>query len=329
MSDKQGQNQKRETAKKRPAIQADAPVTTPAEAMLQGADFSPIGTPADLPNNGNSLRLRQTRVIQMQRLHGNAAVQRLMSLAGGDDTSKSSHSRDLLQREGESEGQSAGEGSAEQASPGGEESPGAETPAAETTEEPGEGEATPQGEGGGEGEAPRGAAGIQGASEDPYDVTGETLDDITGQLTQLDGFAAESSTPLGMSGQVVPERLEDGSYRVTVPWTINNPVVRLPQWVDRDRACEAAQQEWDRFIRQTRIHEQSAHVDAANQILADLPEADRVITAPTRDELIRLMQEKQQEIAGRIQTHHDGCDHGAAIDAILHPDNGRCDSGEE
>lgn len=63
---------------------------------------------------------------------------------------------------------------------------------------------------------------------------------------------------------------------------------------------------------------------------AALPEADRIVTGAERDELAQNMQDKQDEIAGRIQTRHDGCDHGLSIEAILHPDDGRCETeGEE
>ena len=75
-----------------------------------------------------------------------------------------------------------------------------------------------------------------------------------------------------------------------------------------------------------RQHEQEAHVDAALAILAALPEEDRIITGADREELVQNLQDKQAEIAGRIQTMHDGCDHGVSIDAILHPDDGRCES---
>ena len=57
-----------------------------------------------------------------------------------------------------------------------------------------------------------------------------------------------------------------------------------------------------------------------------LPEEDRIITGADRDELAQNMQDKQDEIAGRIQTRHDGNDHGVSIVAILHPDDGRCES---
>jgi predicted secreted Zn-dependent protease len=169
-------------------------------------------------------------------------------------------------------------------------------------------------------------ASISNASVSTYDVSGATLNDITGQLTQLDGHGASTSAPLGMSGQVVPERQEDGSLRLEAPWIINNAVVTVPNWTDYGAACAAAQGEWDRFMGRVRQHEQEAHVDAALAILAALPEEDRIITGADREELVQNLQDKQAEIAGEIQTMHDGCDHGVSIDAILHPDDGRCES---
>ena len=88
--------------------------------------------------------------------------------------------------------------------------------------------------------------------------------------------------------------------------------------------------EWDRFKGRVCRHEQLAHVDAALTMVAALPAADRIVTGADRDELAQNMQDKQDEIAGRIQTRHDGCDHSVSSEALLHPDNGRCETeGEE
>jgi predicted secreted Zn-dependent protease len=175
----------------------------------------------------------------------------------------------------------------------------------------------------------RGPGRVQHAQEQPYTVTGATLDDITGQLNAIDGFAAATNAPLGLAGGVQPERQEDDTYRVEVTWAINDAVVQLPQWADYDDACPAAQAEWDRFMTQVRRHEQEAHIDASREFVADLGEEDTVITGDTVADLQRNLAAKQEELAGQLQEMHDGCDHGASIDAILHPDNGRCPVEEE
>jgi predicted secreted Zn-dependent protease len=171
----------------------------------------------------------------------------------------------------------------------------------------------------------RGPGSIQHAAETTYDVSGATLDDITGQLNGLDGFASQTNAPLGLSGRVTPQRQPDDSYQVTVRWRINDATVQLPRWTDYDAACPAAQQEWDRFLGQTRQHEQEAHVNAAREFVDQLGEEDTVISGATVEELQANLQAKQQELAGRLQAIHDACDHGVGLDAVLHPDNGRCD----
>jgi predicted secreted Zn-dependent protease len=186
------------------------------------------------------------------------------------------------------------------------------------------------GGGGSSGGSSGGGAAARPSTEQYYTVSGTTLDAVSPQLNHFDGqYAALTQTDLGITGQIAPEELEDGSYRATVPWSINGAVVTLPQWSDRGSACAAAQGEWDRFMTQTRVHEQTAHVTAAYDFADNLPESDRVITGSTRDELVQNIQAKQQELAGRLQAIHDGCDHGASIDAILHPDNGRCEEETE
>lgn len=175
-----------------------------------------------------------------------------------------------------------------------------------------------------------GGAAARPSTEQFYAVSGTTLDEVSPQLNHFDGqYAALTQTDLGITGQIGPEEQEDGTYRATVPWSINGAVVNLPQWTERGSACAAAQGEWDRFMAQTRLHEQAAHVTAAYDFVGNLPESDRVITGSTRDELVQNIQAKQQELAGRLQAIHDSCDHGASIDAVLHPDNGRCEEETE
>jgi predicted secreted Zn-dependent protease len=171
----------------------------------------------------------------------------------------------------------------------------------------------------------RGPGTIRNASETTYDVSGATLDEITGQLNGIDGFASATNTPLGLAGQVTPQRQLDDSYQVTVAWRINEATVQLPRWADYDAACPAAQQEWDRFMRQTRQHEQEAHVNTARDFVNQLGEEDNVIRGATVEELQANLSAKQQELAEQLQAIHDACDHGVGIDAILHPDNGHCD----
>lgn len=170
----------------------------------------------------------------------------------------------------------------------------------------------------------RGPGQIQNGSEQFYTVAGATLDAITDQLAHFDGFAAQTRADLGMEGNVTPQRQDDGTLQVQVTWVIPEVTVQLPRWEGYDAACAAAQREWDRFMQQTRQHEQTAHVDAAHDFVQELGEEDTVITGATVAELQRNLQAKRDELGGRLQAIHDSCDHGASIDAILHPDNGRC-----
>ena len=166
---------------------------------------------------------------------------------------------------------------------------------------------------------------MQNATENYYTVSGATLDSITSQLNQAGGWGAQTETDLGMVGTVTPTRQEDGSYRVQVEWTISGARTLLPQWSDYDSACEVAQTEWDRFMRQTRLHEQTAHVNMARSFVSNLGPEDTVITGATVEELQENLRAKQQELADRLQTEHDGCGHGVDVDAILHPDQGVCE----
>jgi len=149
------------------------------------------------------------------------------------------------------------------------------------------------------------------------------LNDITGQLGHFGGYASETNAPITIQGRVTPQQV-GGVYQVRVQWIISGATVGLPRWTNYNAACPAAQQEWDRFMGQTRQHEQQAHVNAARTFVQNLGEEDTVITGSTVAALRTNLRAKQRELAGRLQTIHDGCDHGVSIDAILHPERGRC-----
>ena len=166
---------------------------------------------------------------------------------------------------------------------------------------------------------------IKNATEEFYDVSGAALDDITGQLGPFDGHASETYTALTINGRVKPTKKEDGSYEAKVAWKIVDGVVRMPRWTDYSAACPAAKTEWDRFMGLVRQHEQEAHVDVSAKFVKELGEEDTVITGETIEEIQANLEAKQEELGKRLQGHHDACDHGVALDAILHPDNGHCE----
>ena len=300
-----------------------------SDAQSSGVERRSIGGDADLwldplfANADNAaLQVRALRRVpaaqgqalaaRIGQVQGNQHVQRMVAAMRADDEDAAS----------EEASTSEAEAAPSEASAPTEEAAPMETVPVEAAspQETGEAEggSTPANPGG------RGPGRMQHAGEDPYVVTGATLDAITGQLHQIDGFGAGTTAPIGLSGRLQPERQEDDTYRVEVTWVINGAMVQLPQWADYDEACPAAQAEWDRFMRQTRRHEQEEHVDEARDFAAELGEEDTVITGETVAVLQRNLAAKQRELAGRLQDIHDGCDHGVLIDAILHPDNGRC-----
>ena len=258
--------------------------------------------PPELPTLPNTPTLRRQLFQVLQRQLGNAAVVRRFVAKGkhSERVSQMAPPR-FLQRDGEGEQESETDSGTPGAAPG--------AAIGRTT--------------GGDAAA---ATSIQNGTEEFYDVSGDTLNDITGQLAHFDGqYGAQTETHLGISTEEMPiQRRPNGTLRVAVPWSINSAVVGLPRWTTRAGACAVAQQEWDRFLRRARQHEQEAHVDMAYQFVTDLGPGDRIVTGRDADALRRNLAAKQRVLRGRLQSLHNGCDHGASIDAILHPDNGRC-----
>jgi hypothetical protein len=153
----------------------------------------------------------------------------------------------------------------------------------------------------------------------------ETYRDESGSLTELAAAfttrrAAETNTPLSYKGYEWNQQ-PDGSYRTEVEWILPQITMTLPRWQEYGAASAAAQGEWDRFVGQTRIHEQEAHVDKARDLLNQLQEADRVVVAGSPEELKAKIEAKAKELAQRLQAIHAQCDHGVSIGAVLNPAN--------
>ena len=164
---------------------------------------------------------------------------------------------------------------------------------------------------------------VKGAEEAFYDVSGKKLSDLTSQLKKYDGYGSKTYVALTIEGEVVPKK-KKGKLQIKVKWTTVDHKTYLPRWTDYKDACSAAQEEWDRFMKQTRKHEEKAHVKMANKWVKNLKKKDTVITGKDVDELKQKLAEKQVELGEKLQKKHDACGHGVDIDAILHTDKGVC-----
>jgi predicted secreted Zn-dependent protease len=177
----------------------------------------------------------------------------------------------------------------------------------------------------------RGFGALKNAKEIPYDVSGASLNDLTGQLKNFGGFAAEYTADLTIKGKAQVTKTKDGRKKITVKWQLINAQVQLPRWADYDQACPAAQAEWDRFMGALRTHEQAKHIDMAEDFVKNLSGEDVEIVADTSDELKSKLEAKQIELGGMLQAAHDACGHGtgAAGDAVLQPSAGTCEDEKE
>ncbi len=177
----------------------------------------------------------------------------------------------------------------------------------------------------------KGPGAIKHAKEIPYEVSGATLNDLTSQLKQFGGFGAEYTADLTIKGRAQITKTKDGRKKITVQWQLVDAQVKLPKWADYDQACPAAQAEWDRFMGALRAHEQTKHVDMAEEFLKNLSADDVTIVADSTDELQSKLQAKQAELRGDLQDKHDACGHGtgSAGEAVLNPDAGICEEDQE
>lgn len=167
----------------------------------------------------------------------------------------------------------------------------------------------------------RGPGAMQGAKEQFYEVKGKHLADLLPQLEKLDGFAAKTRTPVSFS-YAAPKQTKD-KWTTTITWKVDESTAQLPRWVDYDAACPTAQQEWDRYMQQTRRHEEAKHITAVKDYLKTRP---KVFSAATADELVQTVESEGKDVLEHLQSEiHDKCGHGAEIDAILHADRDSCE----
>jgi hypothetical protein len=160
----------------------------------------------------------------------------------------------------------------------------------------------------------RGPGKMQGAKEGFYEVKGKQLVDLLPQLKKFDGFAAETCTPVRFK-YAAPTR-EKGKWTTTVGWIVDEATTKLPRWMDYDTASTAAQTEWDRYLQQTRQHEEERHIQAVKEYVQTRPTS---FTAKSAAKLVKVVNQEGKCTLQYIQTEiHDQCGHGVEIDAILH-----------
>ena len=190
-------------------------------------------------------------------------------------------------------------------------------------------QAKSKGKGGGTGG--RGSGALKNAKEVPYSVSGASLKDLTSQLKKFGGFGAEYTADLTIKGEAQVSKTKDGRKKIKVSWQVIDAQVQLPQWADYDQACPAAQAEWDRFMGALRAHEQTAHIDMAEDFVKNLSGGDVEIVADTTDELTTKLEAKQVELGGKLQGKHNACGHGtgSAGGAVLNPEAGVCEEQKE
>lgn len=79
MGEKQKQSQQKNSLKPKPAPEMPAAEQALVESIFEQVATVRNGAPIDLPSESNSRALRQAQIVQLQRQHGNAYVQRLLA----------------------------------------------------------------------------------------------------------------------------------------------------------------------------------------------------------------------------------------------------------
>lgn len=139
-------------------------------------------------------------------------------------------------------------------------------------------------------------------------------------------FSAEGVSWAGETRAVIvgAERLtpvrEGGRYIVrNIPWRVVCSV-ELPRWANFLTASDADREEWGRFMRALRVHEQG-HVDLAHRFIENIDPQDRQVTGATMQEIQENLTWLGEELRTSLQIEHDLYDertgHGATQGATL------------
>ena len=161
---------------------------------------------------------------------------------------------------------------------------------------------------------------IKNAKEQFYSIEEPVLADTPAGF-KYKPYASETDCDIGGAENLTPKK-NDGNWIVSnIPWTVSC-IVNLPKWKNFIHATAPDRNEWARFMKQTRIHEQG-HVDRARNFVKGLSPADRQVTAPNVEQLKQALKSKGEDLQVRLQNIHDQYDletkHGETQDAMLKP----------
>ncbi|MBN1421220.1 MAG: DUF922 domain-containing protein, partial [Planctomycetes bacterium] len=175
-----------------------------------------------------------------------------------------------------------------------------------------------------------------------YDVSGKTLAEVWKDIEEKGPHDGDGKT---WPGKATPSLVSDCAVQATVTsgphdpcpggrmWTVTltatftwavETEILLPRWTNRDRACPAAQREWDRFIAGLRAHETGHHDEAKKALEAAKPRAGATSGASDCSQDIAGSQ-ASVGIEGPFQAESDRL--LAAIDAAADPYDERTEHG--
>jgi len=186
-------------------------------------------------------------------------------------------------------------------------------------------------------------------TETSYDVSGATLADV---WKDIQAKGPRDDEGKAWPGKATPSLVSDCSVKgeatsgahdpcpdrlmwtvtltATFTWGVETEIL-LPRWTGRDRACAAAQREWDRFLAALRTHETGHHDEAKKALAAAVPLAGATAGAhdcsePVAGSIARAaiegpFQAEEKRIAEAIEAAGDPYDertgHGANQEAVL------------
>jgi predicted secreted Zn-dependent protease len=165
---------------------------------------------------------------------------------------------------------------------------------------------------------------VKDAKEMFYPIDAARLSDVLDKFKFKDKngnpLAAETTWELNNTFPIAKKAKTWEADPIT--WKYSNKV-ELPEWTGFSTASEAEKQEWARFIKKTREHEQG-HVDRVKQYVEkEMPEVYKKASTATKPALQKQLKKKTAEVGDKLKEisdkYDDDTSHGATQGAMLKP----------
>jgi len=164
---------------------------------------------------------------------------------------------------------------------------------------------------------------LKNATEKFYNINEPLLANVHKHFKRLGKYASETVWDVRVPTGTKPTKKGGNMVIDPIPWKVHSVVVWLPKWKNLSSADDADKQEWARFMKCLRVHEQG-HVDRIRDYVSkQIPKAWQSASASSVAKLKQKLQTLLNKILAQLKKdskkYDSDTNHGATQDAVLKP----------